>query len=449
MKILHFSILLLLSLPRGAPGQTRWMRLHPEVSWQYLSQWEKKHTWLTPSREGRGLFREGDFSEARRRLEEALAEGSEDGRLFYELGYCCRAEGEDEKAADLFQEAIAKLSSQSPRHLYLFNSHYLLGNIREKQGRNEEALFHYDEALKIFPQTPELRYRKALILREEGDISASIIEIKKTLDFEPAPASYLLGLLHLENGEIDAARRFLEDSIDSNVQVASSLYCLGRISAREGELDDAIAYYRRALENDPQHARSHIALGNIFYEQENLAEAEKHFSRLSSLQPNLARWHYNLGVICRQLGEDDRAREELDKALSLDPDLTFLYSSAEGLTGLSGEAGRLYAEGRIKESAQMYSQALLEDPFSLPARYNLAVCYSDLGENSKARRQYSRLLRIAPDYPLAHLNLGILAFQKNRKSAEAAHHLRRYLQIEPESPQKDLIERYLHEIRGW
>ena len=451
MKKSALLIIFLLLFSGLSSAQTRWMRLHPDVSWKYLKQWEKKHTWLTPSREGRGLFQKGNLSEARGRLEKALSQGSEDGRLFYELGYCYQAEGADEKAADLFHRAINKLSQQSPDHLYCFNSNYLLGTIYEKQGRTKEALTHYEKALELRPATPEIHYRKAFILRKLGDCRASISEIRETLTLDPAPApaNYLLGLLYLENEELKPARKFFEKAIALNVEVASSLYCLGHISAREKKLDEAIAYYRQSLENNPEDIYSHVALGNIFYEQENLPAARKHFTRLSSLDPSSPRWHYNLGVICRQMGDDDLAREEFSKAESLDPNLAFISSPIEGLEGLSAEAARLYAAGKLKESVDMYRQALLEDPFYLPARYNLAVSYTGLGENSKARRQYSRLIRIEPDYAPAHLNRGILAYQENRGSPEAAHHLRRYLELEPESNQADLIKRYLHEIRGW
>ena len=72
------TIIFLFMLSSTASAQTRWMRLHPDVSWNYLKEWEKEHRWLTPAREGKILFQKHRVGEARTLLEQAVAEGSDD-----------------------------------------------------------------------------------------------------------------------------------------------------------------------------------------------------------------------------------------------------------------------------------------------------------------------------------------------------------------------------------
>jgi tetratricopeptide (TPR) repeat protein len=444
-------IMLCLAGPAAAAPMTRWMRLHPDVSWNYLRQWETKHQWIAPSREGRELFLVGDIAGAQKSLQSAIAGGSDDGRLYYELGYCRKAEGDPVSAADYFRKAIDRLSVQAPSHLYLFNAHYLLGSILEEQGDNAGALAEFDRALILRPDTATLRYRKAIIYREQGKIDEAVSEIEAALKADPAlpPANYLLGLLRLEKEDWAGARGYFEKAAAGNAEVASSRYCLGYIAFREGRTDDAVASYRAALAADANQKEARIALGNIAYEQEKLPEAEEQFRALSAREPNNARWHYNLGVIYRDQEKLDLSEGELARAKELDPNLAFRKEVPGGLKGLSGQAARLYAEGKKEEAARLYRQALLEDPFYLPARYNLAVVYADLGQNGPAVREYGRVIRIEPDYAPAHLNRGILLYRKNRRSGDAAYHFRKYLDLEPKNPQAELIKIYLHEIQGW
>lgn len=449
------GLIALLSLCFAAPAfsapMTRWMRLHPDVSWNYLKKWESTHQWITPGREGRELFRVGDIAGAQKSLQAAIAGGSDDGRLYYELGYCRQAEGKTEEAADCYRKAIARLSVQAPGHLYLFNAHYLLGAILEEKGENDAALSEFDRALALRPDTPALRYRKAIIYREQGKLDAAVNEVEAALKADPnlPPADYLLGLLRLEKEDWAGARGYFEKAAAGNVEVAASRYCLGYIAFREGRTDEAVASYRAALQADANQKEARIALGNIAYEQERLPEAEEQFRALSALEPDVARWHYNLGVIYRDEEKLDLSEKELARARELDPNLSFRKEVPGGLKGLSGQAARLYAEGKKEEAARLYRQALLEDPFYLPARYNLAIIYAELRQTSPAIREYGRVIRIEPDYAPAHLNRGILLYRKNRRSPDAAYHFRKYLDLEPTSSQAELIKIYLHEIQGW
>lgn len=451
MRRSFWIILAVALLPASLQAQTRWMRLHPDVSWKYLKHWEKKHSWLAPAWEGKLLFQKGEMEKARRQLEKALAEGSEDGRLFYELAYCYQAEGKTEKARDLYLRAAEKLSRDDPEHLYLFNSHYLLGSIYEEEGKTGEAIEQYGRALQLRPDAAALHYRKACALYRRGDPEGSAAELQVVVKLEPgaAPAHYLLGLLYLDRNELDLAQGEFEEAISADQEMDVAYYCLGHIASRRDRTEEAAARYAAALDLNPDQLEARIALANLSYERDDLVSAESHFAELVRLQPASARWHYNLGVIYRQMEKPDLAAGAFRKASALDPDLVFTASLPAGLEGVTSEADLLYAQGRFEEAARLYRRALREDPFYTPNRFNLALAYGELEKNNQAIREYKKLLRSEPDYSAAHLNLGILAYRKARNSQLAAHHLRRYLELEPESKQAELIERYLHEIRGW
>ncbi len=446
-----FAITCLFFLSLSVSAQTRWMRLHPDVSWKYLEQWEQKHQWLTPAREGRLNFQKHEVGQARVKLEAAVAGGADDGRLLYELGYCCQEEGDDDQALRYYRDAADRLARSHPGHLYHFNAEYLTGVLYEKRGDFEQALTHYDAALRLQPETAALRYRKARILYQQGKIDQSLAEIRHVLEYMPesAAAAYLAGVLCLDQGDLESARRYLETAGQQGADPASVNYCLGHIASRQGRDEEALLLYGKALRDNPEYREALIALANLSYERDDLAGARDYFERLSILEPAIARWHYNLGVVYRGLERAEEGDRELAEARRLDPELAFLTElPPEGVPALFASAARMQSEGRYDEAIALYREALAEDPFFLPSRYNLAVAYSMAGERSKALQQYVRLFRIDPDYAPARLNAGILAYGKKDRAA-AAHHLRRYLSLVPESPQADLIKRYLHELRGW
>ncbi len=449
-KILFLLLIGGLIFTSSAASQTRWMRLHPDVSWRYLERWEKEHQWLTPARAGRLHFQKHEVGRARQLLEEAVKEGAGDGRLLYELGYSCRLQGDDEAALGYLRQAAQALARDNPGHLYHFNALYLSGIILEESGDEEEALALYSSALELRPEISALRHRRAYLLARKGESSAARKEIGRLLEQEPesGTALYLAGLLALEDEDYSTAETYLERALQAGFDPAPTHYALGRLAALRDDPARAFRQYESALAADPHHRDALIAVANLSYREDDLERAREYFGLLSELEPDRARWHYNLGVIYRDLGLSDLSRRSLDEARRLDPDILSSSRRAGEDSELLARAGERLEAGEYREAAQLYRQSLAEDPFFIPAHFNLAVAYRRTRQGRRSLRQYERLLRIEPDYSPARLNAGIIAVElKDRPSG--ALHLRRYLNLEPDSPQADLARRYLRDMRGW
>lgn len=432
-------------------GRTPWMRRYPDVSWRYLERWERSHTWLAPLREGRRLFYEGELDVALDHLREASAEQDEDGRLHYEIGYIHFARGDVEAAEPRLKRAEELLSPVTPPHEYLFNARYLLGRIAEADGRLEEALEKYRAALELEPEEAALHYRRGLIKHRLGRRPEARAALSRSLELDRrlGSAEYLLGLISLEAGDLEAASTRFRNALELGAEEAASLFCLGEIAARGEDWEAAIAYFEASLVRDPGLTAARIALANTLYLKGDLDAAADEFRRLAESEPREARWVYNLGVIERERGREEAAGEYFRRALEISPDLDFYYRPGEDTQALSASAHREYERGEWGRAIELYREALLRDPFYLPARFNLARTYQADNQYSRSRREYERLLRIEPDHIPTHLNLGIALYQQDRRSPRAAFHLRKYLELNPQCRQAHLIRRYLREIRGW
>ncbi|HPQ66904.1 MAG TPA: tetratricopeptide repeat protein [bacterium] len=432
-----------LAAAASAGSQTRWMREHPDVSWNYLRSWEARHQWLTPRREGRLLFQKERPEEARRALEEAVRQGAEDGETLYELGYCRRVlDGVGEGSLECFSRAASWFEVNDPAHPYFFNSLYLAGDTLSGQGNNREALARFEKAAELDPGNGTVLLRIALCRRRAGDPAGALRALENIAPEDEAagPAAVLGAVMSIETGRPELAERFL-----SRVPAdAETLYLRGRLLQDRGDRTEARRCYEQALEVDNGYREALISSANLAYAEGDLALARDRFRKLTEIEPETPRWHFNLGVVFSEMGKPEEAAEEWARAGGFDPE----QREASRDAGIFEEARRLQETGQAEAAAELYRRILDDEPFFIAARYNLAISLAAAGDAGAALREYERLLRIDEDYAPAHLNFAILAEAKGM-NRDAAYHFRRYLALEPESPQAELVKRRLRQLRGW
>lgn len=92
----------------------------------------------------------------------------------------------------------------------------------------------------------------------------------------------------------------------------------------------------------------------------------------------------------------------------------------------------LLRQGKIKEAAGHYREALRIKPDFEMAHYNLAGVLANQGKSTEAISHYTEALRIKPDYSNAHCNLGV-ALAVQGKTKEAIAHFAEALRIKPDN----------------
>jgi len=135
------------------------------------------------------------------------------------------------------------------------------------------------------------------------------------------------------------------------------------------------------------HAVAFLAKGNTYFSMGRFYAAKHYWERVVKLQPSWAFAWYNLGLALGHLGKRAKALQMLQRALKRD-------------------------------------SALIE------AYVERALLYEELGKPRKAKREYTRALRIAPVSPRANYNLGSLLFDQGCYG-EAAFCFRRVLRVDP------------------
>ena len=260
-------------------------------------------------------FRSRQFEEARRVTEEAIGElrkardtGQEIlGKLHALLGRTFVEIGLPAQALESFRKARSHLSrAADPSHEALL--HYNIGIAHEQQGSFDQALEHLQRAADLF--------------RMHENLHLLSVAIRS------------LGILRLHTGEVEEAKRALEQSLHLSERVgddegrAQTLVELARSQVRLGQIDqgrrageEALALATR-LNDEAEAARAQVVLaeaaqaeGRLDEAARGLAEAAETFGRLT-MTIDFARASRDLGFVLMAKGDMPGAAARFARALS-------------------------------------------------------------------------------------------------------------------------------------
>ncbi len=108
----------------------------------------------------------------------------------------------------------------------------------------------------------------------------------------------------------------------------------------------------------------------------------------------------------------------------------------------------LAESGKVSESMTAYERALAVKPDSADARYNLALALKQSNYVPDAASELEKLLATKPRETRAHLALANLYAQELGQKSKARQHYQRVLELEPQHPQAGVIQYWLTDNPG-
>jgi len=283
-------------------------------------------------------------------------------KAIYEEGATLLQNGQMAAAAQRFEALLER----EPRHVPTLQ---LLGIIRARQARLEEAVTLLTKATQIDPNSAE--------------------------------AHNNLGLaLHACRRTAEAVPHF-ETALRLNPTYAIACNNLGMALATLGELQQALVSYERALELQPRYVEALNDLGNALLKLDRPVEAVERFQKALATRPAFVEARMNLGLALQQLGRSEEAVAELQLALAANPEAPLIRLNL-------GNA--LYALNRHDEAIVHFRAASACDPKMARAATNLAIALKEMGRLEEACKAYETALSIEPRQP-AHL-LGLVGTRK-------------------------------------
>jgi len=215
----------------------------------------------------------GDFVQAAKWFEEALAIQPDSAELCYNYGLSLVGQKK-------YMEAIAALQRGAELNPQEANLFYHMGILWEATGNRLEAIAAYQRASQLAPQNIEILNRLGTVLMADGDLVEAEQCFRRVLVTDPNYADALNNL-----GNI--------------------LYC-------QGEFEQSIAFFKRALVIQPDYG---IPLGNLAASLEaagRLTEAIAAYRQVIALQPECLDFHTNLSMALLADGQMEEGWREFE-----------------------------------------------------------------------------------------------------------------------------------------
>ena len=230
-----------------------------------------------------------------------------------------------------------------------------------------------------------------------------------------------------DSGRLDEAQKAAERSLRLQ-RTADGWYQLGLILFAKDEANCSLAAFTSAaaLRTPQSDDLRIVALDYVLLDDEPDAEKWLHAS-LTVDQNNAEAW-YDLGRVLYQAKRYPQSLEALHKALSLRP----RDGKAETYLGLIAETSN---DGPVAEAA--YRRAIADQegeakPFALPYR-SLGVLLGDSGHLDEAFSMLDKAVRLSPNDPINHAELGA-CFVKEHRWSEARREFETAIRLHPTRP---------------
>jgi len=333
------------------------------------------------------------------------------------LGAALDNQGRTEEAIEHYLQALQLKPDYD-------KAHYNLGFALDNQGRTEEAIEHYLQALRIKPDYVEAHNNLGNALNNQGRTEEAIEHYLQALQLKPDydKAHYNLGNALDNLGRTEEAIEHYLQALRINPDYDEAHNNLGNALKKRGRTEEAIEHYLQALRIKPDYVEAHNNLGNALNNQGHTEEAIEHYLQVLRIKPDNAEAHNNLGNALKKQGRTEEAVKHYLQALRIQPDFAEAHNNL-------GNA--LNKRGRTEEAIEHYLQALRINPDFAQAHYNLGFALDKQGRTEEAAKHYLQALRIQPDFAQAYNNLAIALFRKGNIKGAIAH-FRKALLINPD-----------------
>ena len=327
--------------------------------------------------------------------------------------------------------------------------------------QQQELLALYKEMSGRHPDTPELEYSIALLLKVTGQPQEALDRLEPLLEENAnfQPAIILKGDLLYQTGQKSSALDYLLTNtrrFPANRQMGT-LY--GRMLINEGELQAAQDEFARLVKRYPETPGLRLSHALVALENGQTDLAREELTKLAEQGHHTSEANYYLGRIEDQAGNTEQAIgyyqsveqgnyyfPALARASSLLAENGRLEDAIDRIRRLREanprqaenfwllEVNLLLDQEQQQEALSTATEALEEHPDNIEIRYARAMLYDGIGQTADAEADLRHIIEQEPENAVALNALGYILTTRTDRLREARGYIEKALQLDPDNP---------------
>lgn len=374
---------------------------------------------------GFSLEREGQWEQAKARYVMALSAKATDLFAVHRLTAIHLAHGELGEAASCLRQILQQQPQDQAARV-------CLGHLLQLTDRREEAIWEYEQALCLEPDTWELPLEVASKLQMMESTEEAIGVLEKLIGAQPhfPDLRMRLGNLYSGRGDEELARAEYHKALALHPEYLDAHIALARHELRAGRTGEAMEHFRLAIAINDQHVEACVGL----------ALALRHEGRLdrsAEMVDSAGRIANNSAVLMAQLAlleSEEPLAEGIACGSELRPDWVadqvqrdeVLLARHPGWADLRLRQAMLMRLVAWEDQAKAHLRRLVkEDPYCSGAWLQLGLLLAGRGRTRKAVQMLGYALRVDGrgselGYRLGLISCGALEFDLAMERAEAS-----------------------------
>jgi tetratricopeptide (TPR) repeat protein len=212
---------------------------------------------------GTVFFQRGYFDQAEESFRLALRDDPSSAEALYGIGSVYLKQEKTSEACDCFERA-AKLPPGYPETRP--NSFNNLGLLATREGRIEEAIGYFLEALRASPDHLVALENLGNAYRQQKRWDEARTTLERALAVGPrdAAVNYSLAMVYAQTGDTDRAYQYLRHALQLRPDYPEALNNLGVLYLRTSRRDEAVASFERCIRVAPGFNQSYMNLARVY-----------------------------------------------------------------------------------------------------------------------------------------------------------------------------------------
>ncbi len=263
-----------------------------------------------------------DVASGERYAAEALAKDGKNPDVWMFKAMLAARQGKREEALAAYDQAL----THKPLHR---SAHIEKAYLQIGMGKFDAAKLSIDAARKNTPNSLIVTYTQALLDFTQGKNEVAMDSVQKVLRSVPdhMPSLLLSGAIELNLGQLQQAESHLKAYLEKFPDTLYARKLLATVQLRAANPQDAAATLEPALKLSAEDPQLLALAGESFMQAREFGKAEEYFSKAAELSPKTAALRTSLGLSKLAQGQRDQAVTDMEAATVLDP-----KSQSSGMT---------------------------------------------------------------------------------------------------------------------